>query len=57
MRAKLQHRLADYKQTLFYILIMSRLRNSSFDEAKELFKGIPGIQMDMNDKLTVVFKK
>jgi hypothetical protein len=36
---------------------LSRLKNSSFEEAKELFKGIPGIQMDMNDKLTVVFKK
>ena len=36
---------------------LSRLKNSSFEEAKELFKGIPGIRMDLNDKLIVVFKK
>lgn len=36
---------------------LSMLKNSSFEEAKELLKGIPGIRFDMNDKLTVVFKE
>ena len=36
---------------------LSLLKNSSFEEAKELLKSVPGIKFDMNDKLTVVFKK
>ncbi|RII25838.1 MAG: hypothetical protein CXR31_12590 [Geobacter sp.] len=36
---------------------LSLLENSSFEEARELLKGIPGIRFDMNEKLTVVFKK
>ena len=36
---------------------LGKLRNSSFQDAKELFKQVPGIKMDMNDEVTVVFKK
>jgi len=36
---------------------LSQLRNSSFQDAKELFKQVPGIKVDMNDEVTVVFKK
>lgn len=36
---------------------LTLLQNSSLEDAKELLKGIPGIKMDMNDRLTVVFKQ
>jgi hypothetical protein len=36
---------------------LNRLKPDSFGEAKELLKEIPGIKVDMNDKLTVVFDK
>lgn len=36
---------------------LSQLDISSFEKAKELFKDIPGVKFDMNEKLTVVFKQ
>jgi hypothetical protein len=33
------------------------LKNSPFEESKELLTGIPGITFDLNEKVTVVFKK
>ena len=36
---------------------LSQLKNSSFEDAKEQLKGIPGIKFELNDKLTVVFRK
>jgi hypothetical protein len=36
---------------------LNRLKTGSFGKAKELLKDIPGVKVDMNDKLTVVFDK
>ena len=36
---------------------MSELKICSFEDAKEQLKGIPGIKFELNDKLTVVFRK
>ncbi len=36
---------------------LDRLKTGSLGDAKELLKDIPGMKVDMNDKLTVVFDK
>ena len=36
---------------------LSRLNAGSFEESRELLKDLPGIKVEMNDKLTVVFRK
>jgi hypothetical protein len=36
---------------------LKRLKESSVAEAKELMKDLPGIKMDLNDRLRVVFRK
>jgi hypothetical protein len=35
---------------------LNRLNTGSFEESRELLKDLPGIKVEMNDKLTVVFR-